>query len=161
MKKHGHRIAVLVLLLYGIVLARLKIWKSIGTFGENPTRHREIVNLFSDGLVEIEWNPFHTLQLSCTTIPELMPVVLFNFLIFLPVGFLLPLCLHSKKCGPCLLWFLIISLILNLTSFALQHSILDLGDILLNVLGGLFGWALYTLLVKKMNQKQNERISTN
>lgn len=155
MKKAFKIIPTLLLLGYGVVLTQLKVFKRIGPFGETPLQHQRIVERFLDHTSEIGWNPFGLLRSAFTDTPELLPVVFFNLLLFVPVGFLLAFCLPTKKWWPSLLLVAILSVILNVVSFRLRYSFLDMGDVLVNILGGMLGWAFAALAMKVREKREN------
>lgn len=89
-----------------------------------------------------------------------------NLLVFFPVGFLVPIWKTNKKgCLWIILYSFLFSLCIESLQLVTKVGVFDVDDLLLNTLGGVFGWICYKILltvfhwmmekkVKKANQKE-------
>lgn len=100
--------------IYGLIVSYLLFFKSIGVAGFN-------LNLIQYFLVDMMENP---------------SVVLFNFLFFLPLGFLF------RPSWKHLLSFIIFISLAEIAQYFFRLGFFDLGDILINTLGFLLGTLL-------------------
>lgn len=89
-----------------------------------------------------------------------------NLLVFFPVGFLVPIWKINKKgCLWIVLYSFLFSLCIESLQLVTKVGVFDVDDLLLNTLGGVFGWICYKILLavyhrvmerraKKANQKE-------
>ena len=84
--------------------------------------------------------------------------VLGNMLIFMPFGLFISYILKSKKIFPITLITLITSITIETTQLIIGR-VFDIDDILLNVLGSLFGYYLFVLIEQIIPSKlKNEKV---
>lgn len=84
--------------------------------------------------------------------------VIGNIILFLPYGYFITRFIDSKKPIIVLLLIFISSLSIEITQFLIGR-VFDIDDIILNIIGGLFGYLLY-LLIDKIGQKLPKFLKT-
>ncbi len=82
--------------------------------------------------------------------------VMLNVIIFIPLGIYYKLMDYSFKRS--VIYGFVYSLILELSQFILKIGITDITDIITNTLGVIFGYGIYLLLFKIVNNKDNLNI---
>ncbi len=82
--------------------------------------------------------------------------IFLNFLMYFPLGFLLSMKTVGKKRRP--LYLLIpfgVSLLMEILQYAFYLGAADITDVIMNTLGGIFGFACYALAAYLFRKKQN------
>ncbi len=82
--------------------------------------------------------------------------VMLNVIIFIPLGIYYKLMDYSFKKS--VIYGFVYSLILEVSQFILKIGITDITDIITNTLGVIFGYGIYLLLFKIVNNKDNLNI---
>ena len=82
--------------------------------------------------------------------------VIENFMLFIPFGILLPLCFpKARKSQNCILTGCVLSIFIEIVQYMTQRGNCELDDIIMNTLGTLVGWVIYTgLKIVKYNKMQ-------
>ncbi|MDQ0115616.1 VanZ family protein [Paenibacillus harenae] len=69
-----------------------------------------------------------------------------NVLLFIPLGFLLPILFaKARRFSTTIVWSMLASLAIELTQFGARLGSFDVDDLILNVLGGAIGYAVWTM----------------
>ncbi|MFD0961497.1 VanZ family protein [Paenibacillus chungangensis] len=69
-----------------------------------------------------------------------------NVLLFVPLGFLLPILFaKARRFSMSIVWTMLASLTIELTQLGARLGSFDVDDLILNVLGGLIGYAVWTV----------------
>lgn len=72
--------------------------------------------------------------------------IFLNYLMFVPIGFLLPIGMrHFEKCGWTVLFAFCFSLTIEIIQYVSKRGMFELDDLLGNTLGALIGFGLYRL----------------
>ena len=70
-----------------------------------------------------------------------------NVLIFVPLGFLLPILFtKARRFKTTIEWTMLVSLTIELTQIGIRLGSFDVDDLILNVLGGSIGYAVWTMV---------------
>jgi hypothetical protein len=71
--------------------------------------------------------------------------VIENLMLFIPFGILLPLCFPKARKSPiCILSGFILSVLIETVQYMTQRGNCELDDVIMNTLGTLVGWVIYT-----------------
>lgn len=109
---------------------------------------------------DVNLTPFKTIRRYMNAWDAVNPMVIItnifgNILAFLPFGFLGPIVLNKMKgFWAMLLFAVMLSGMIELTQGFLGIGVVDVDDVLLNVLGALFGYGLYIILVRPFTKKE-------
>lgn len=82
--------------------------------------------------------------------------VIENFMLFLPFGILLPLCLSkARKSWVCMLSGCLISIVIETVQYITQRGNCELDDVIMNTLGTAAGWGIYAGVRKIKKIRRN------
>ncbi len=74
-----------------------------------------------------------------------------NILAFMPLGFLSPLSFRSfEKFTRVVLLIFLTTMIIEINQYAFSVGVCDIDDVLLNILGGIFGYYIFIVLKSKI-----------
>lgn len=128
----------------------------IASKGINLTHeHFDFIGTFKDRFLEGSWGinfiPFRTIKsyIKYSGLFHCLVNILGNVIIFIPIGLLLPIILNRyKSFFKIIIISFSISIIIEFIQFFIGRSV-DIDDIILNTIGGLLGYIVYTLLPKR------------
>lgn len=79
--------------------------------------------------------------------------VIENFMLFIPFGILLPLCFpKARKSRICILTGCVLSVFIETVQYMTQRGNCELDDVIMNTLGTLVGWVIYTGFINSKKQ---------
>lgn len=81
-----------------------------------------------------------------------MSETFYNILLFIPMGFLTPLCFKNIRLKRILFQCLCISFGIEIIQLVFQIGFFDINDLVNNVLGGIIGYLLFTLIEKELKK---------
>lgn len=81
-----------------------------------------------------------------------MSETFYNILLFIPMGFLTPLCFKNIRLKRILFRCFCISFGIEIIQLVFQIGFFDLNDLVNNVLGGMIGYLLFTLIEKELKK---------
>lgn len=131
---------------YTLVLLRVSLFKyaSLPELLCSPDRfYTRSLNL-----IPFAWDGAHGYQF--------LRQILLNFLMYFPLGFLLSMKAVGKKCRP--LYLLIpfgVSLLIEMLQYALYLGAADITDVIMNTLGGIFGFTCYAFAAYLFRKRQD------
>ena len=147
--------AILVFMCYILLLINITLFRITVTLWKAPFSKE---NIFFDtslqaGIKRGNFIPFHSIDYYLISKQEPFAVgivnVFGNLVLFLPFGFLLPfIWIYFRTSKTCPIAILVTSTFLETMQLILGVGWFDIDDILLNTLGGLIGFALFTQLLR-------------
>ena len=145
-RKAGRLIAAVTLIVYGAVVFRVLVFK-VSMLRIGHLRFRFVGESGGANLV-----PFRTIGSYLRGEPlSLMPMlnVAGNIVLFVPIGFLLPLVLRAVRWPSVLAMAVALGLAIEGTQAALRVGIFDIDDVILNALGVMIGYWLFAAFAKR------------
>ena len=152
-------IAIIVFLIYIVVLVKLVVLKGPLFYqlvsGTSDYRALAVNGKYKDyNLVPLTTiRSFLTLHPSTSTSAKVFNL-LGNIVLFIPFGFLLPIIFKRlRKFAPILLATFLVSLFFELFQLITHTGNFDVDDLILNSIGGLFGYVSYRIGLKFLTSK--------
>lgn len=141
-----------VFVLYIICLLNFVVVKYFGNIGRVAERVRSILANRNEGFWNIELRPSILSTIDYYLKSSLFDIVtlyfLFNILIFIPLGFLLPLLAKKPSLLKTLRNSIVIILSIECIQFVTCLGVFDVDDIILNMVGSVMGYAIWGIYTK-------------
>ena len=153
-RKRQYRILGKILFVFYIVFVFyfLLVSEIYGRIGEMENYHYNLVLLQE---IKRFWNYREQLGIF-----PVLANLAGNILIFIPIGFFLPMASVHRTCSVMIFESFCISLVIEVTQLITKVGCFDVDDLLLNTLGGLIGYIIFMLsnmIRRKYGKKRRKR----
>ena len=140
------------LILYILLLCYALLFKNVSPL--------EIFDLKRQYIRNFNIIPFHTIKSYLSFSNRFIAIdnIIGNIILFIPLGIYLQLFEKSRKVFVSIPVIFLVTLSVEILQFALALGAADVDDIILNLLGGVFGILIYRMLCRLL--KSEERVRT-
>ena len=134
-----------IFIIYILIILKLTIFR----FNVHYAERQLNLTLFAD-LIKTYKN---------TGIQEFLRLFLGNIGWFVPFGFLLPILLKRKNILTVIIWGAVFSFCIETTQFIFRKGVAELDDLILNVVGVVIGYFMYTVFAERAARAQSGLVS--
>ncbi len=150
----------IIFIAYSIIFVLVIIFKFDGTFFSIIQTHNYILENKGNGIMNINLVPFETINRYIKHLPSDFAInnLLGNILPFIPLGYFIPK-IFSKYRFINIFIFLLVTLFIETVQFIFSIGFFDIDDIILNFIGLIMGYLIFSFYNKYKRIKYERNIN--